>query len=254
MLLTSSDGTRIAYDMQGKGPALLLLPGLAEQRKIWHVLGYVDRLCSDFQVITFDRRGMGESDAPTDPEAYSLEKMLDDIYRVADACHAEHFLLWGHSFGGSQVLQLAARSRRVTRAVVAGSFFGRVYPEERVGPIVEELQELLAAQQEGRLEQLGLSSEEMAWMEQRNIAAMIACWQASIAWPPVEPQDILCPILIYAGIEDHRVVEPLIAREKEIEAAGITLKIFQHLDHEQEIREKEVVFPTASAFLQRTLL
>ena len=65
MFLTSPDGTRIAYDVQGNGPALLLLPGLAERRRIWQELGYVDRLCNHFQVITMDRRGMGESDLPT---------------------------------------------------------------------------------------------------------------------------------------------------------------------------------------------
>jgi pimeloyl-ACP methyl ester carboxylesterase len=84
MFLTSSDGTRIAYDVQGHGPALLLLPGLTERREIWQELGYVDRLCQHFQVMTMDRRGMGESDLPTEPGAYTVEKLLDDIYCVAD--------------------------------------------------------------------------------------------------------------------------------------------------------------------------
>lgn len=250
MFLTSSDGTRLAYDVQGEGPALLLLSGFAESRQIWHDLGYVNRLRPHFQVITIDRRGMGESDQPTEPDAYALANMLDDICCIADACNAEHFLLWGHSFGGSQVLQLAAQSQRVVRAVVAGSFFGRVYPEERIGPIIAELKEILAAQKEKRIEHLGLTDEELAWLEQRNIPAMIACWQALISWPVVEPRDICCPLLVYAGTDDHRVVEPLLERQEEIEVAAISLQIFDHLDHEQELREIDIVYPSVLAFLQ----
>jgi len=176
--------------------------------------------------------------------------MLDDICCVADACKAEHFLVWGHSFGGSQTLQLASRSHRVTRAVVAGSFFGCVYPEERINPIVEELKEVLLAQREGRLEDLGLTGEDIVWFAQRSIPAMIACWQALISWPAIEPRAIHCPILIYAGTDDHRVVEPLLERQKEMETAGISLQIFDHLDHEQELSEIEVVFPSALSFLR----
>ncbi|WP_371865696.1 alpha/beta fold hydrolase [Dictyobacter kobayashii] len=53
--------------------------------------------------------------------------MLADIFEVADACEAENFLVWGHSFGASLTLLLASRSSRISRAVAAGSFFGRVY-------------------------------------------------------------------------------------------------------------------------------
>jgi pimeloyl-ACP methyl ester carboxylesterase len=252
MFLTSADGTKIAYDVLGEGPALLLLPGFAEGRQIWRELGYIDRLHHSFQVITMDRRGMGESDLPTEPSAYTVEKLLDDICSVADACRAEHFLMWGHSFGGSQTLQLAARSDRVTRAIVAGSFFGRVYPDERIGPFVAELQEILTAQREGHLDRLGMEPEEQTWFEQRNLPAMIACWQAIVSWPVVEPHEMQCPLFVYAGSADDRVVTPLLRRQREIETAGISLRIFDHLDHEQELSEIEVVFSSALAFLRST--
>ncbi|HZU69535.1 MAG TPA: alpha/beta hydrolase [Ktedonobacteraceae bacterium] len=220
------------------------------RRQIWQELGYVDRLCQHFQVMTMDRRGMGESDLPTEPGAYTVEKLLDDIYRVADACGAQHFLMWGHSFGGSQTLHLAARSNRITRAVVAGSFFGRVYPEERIEPIVAELQHILAAQREGNLASLDMEPEEQTLVEQRNIPALIACWQALVSWPVVEPDEVRCPLLVYAGSRDDRVVKPLLERQHEMEKAGISLHIFEHLDHEQELSERDIVFPPAFAFLR----
>jgi pimeloyl-ACP methyl ester carboxylesterase len=41
---TSVDGTRIAYDVTGSGPALMLLHGAGKTRRDWHTLGYVERL------------------------------------------------------------------------------------------------------------------------------------------------------------------------------------------------------------------
>jgi len=41
---TSADGYRIAYDSSGTGPALILLHGGGQNRRIWHDHGYVARL------------------------------------------------------------------------------------------------------------------------------------------------------------------------------------------------------------------
>ncbi|GAC1422395.1 MAG: hypothetical protein PVSMB2_04210 [Ktedonobacteraceae bacterium] len=43
--------------------------------------------------------------------------------------------------------------------------------------------------------------------------------------------------------------KPLQEWRKDIETAGLTLRVFEHLDHEQEIRAIETVFPPAFAFL-----
>ena len=41
---TSPDGTRIAYDVTGKGPVVMLLHGGGQTRKVWHEQGYVERI------------------------------------------------------------------------------------------------------------------------------------------------------------------------------------------------------------------
>jgi pimeloyl-ACP methyl ester carboxylesterase len=56
---TSPDGTRIAYDVTGTGPALMLLHGGMQTRRVWHDLGSVDRLRPRFSVVTVDLRGNG---------------------------------------------------------------------------------------------------------------------------------------------------------------------------------------------------
>src|SRR5690606_35870492 len=64
LMATSPDGTRIAYEVTGTGPALMLIHGGGQTRRSWNDMGYVDRLKDKFTVITLDRRGHGESGKP----------------------------------------------------------------------------------------------------------------------------------------------------------------------------------------------
>jgi pimeloyl-ACP methyl ester carboxylesterase len=251
MFITSPDNVRIAYDIQGTGPTLLLLPGFQEKRQIWHEVGYVERLSREFTVITMDRRGIGESDMPTTPDMYTVEKMLADINTVLDICNVDRFLIWGHSFGGSISTQLATRSERLMRAVIAGSFFGRVYNEKRVNEIVEGWENVLKAQQEGNLKSLDIDADEEAYIKQVNIPATVACWRALVLWPVIEPREVRCPALVYSGANDERVTKPLQERQQDIEAVGMQLLIFDDMDHEEEISKIEVVLPPVLAFLRK---
>ena len=100
----SADGTRIAYEVCGSGPSLLLVHGGGTSRLDWYQAGFVDRLRASFAVITLDLRGHGESDAPIDPVDYSIDLLCRDLLAVADACGAGRFSLWGMSYGGKSGL------------------------------------------------------------------------------------------------------------------------------------------------------
>jgi len=108
----SPDGTRVAYDRSGTGPAIMLLHGGGSTRQEWHKAGYVSRLREKFTVITMDLRGHGETGMHTNPEYYTPEKMGQDILAVADACGFEHFILWGMSYGGNVSRYLAQTAHR----------------------------------------------------------------------------------------------------------------------------------------------
>ena len=93
MFATSTDGVRIAYEVHGTGPALLLLHGFSNDRRLWTKHRWIVHLQPTFTVITMDMRGCGDSDAPLIPNAYQVEQHLADVDAVADACHVDQFRL-----------------------------------------------------------------------------------------------------------------------------------------------------------------
>src|ERR1017187_689225 len=96
---TSSDGTRIAYDVAGCGRALLLLHGGGQDRQAWRKAGWTERLTGRFCVIAIDIRGNGESPKPPDPAAYSIDRLCEDILAVAPNVHCNHAEATGKAFG-----------------------------------------------------------------------------------------------------------------------------------------------------------
>ncbi len=65
---------RIAYDLTGQGPAVVLQHGFLDNRQSWQAFGYVDALADSFTVITVDSLGHGDSDKPSDAGCYVREQ------------------------------------------------------------------------------------------------------------------------------------------------------------------------------------
>ena len=222
MFATSSDGVRIAYDVHGTGPVLLLLHGFSNDRRLWTKHGWIEHLQPAFTVITMDMRGCGDSDVPLVPNAYQMEQHLADVEAVADACHVNRFRLWGWSFGGTLGLHLAARSSRLQRAVIAGTYFGRLFTEAYVQRrLAEAVQPVMRAR-----------------------------WHGVQAWPGVEPEDVQCPTLVYTGAADGNVVGHLQRQRAAMEAAGVSLHVLDNLSHGGLVSAVDVVAPLILPFLQ----
>jgi pimeloyl-ACP methyl ester carboxylesterase len=122
---TSADGTTIAFERTGDGPALLLLGGAFNTRA--SAAGLARLLADDFTVVTVDRRGRGDSgdasaqEAPggfrladtSDREA-AVAREVADVRAVIDAVGGTA-LLYGHSSGGALALEAAAALTDDTR-------------------------------------------------------------------------------------------------------------------------------------------
>jgi pimeloyl-ACP methyl ester carboxylesterase len=103
------DGVRIAWEAYGSGrPAIVFLPSapIVHARQ-WK--GQVPYLSRRHRVVTFDGRGNGRSDRPTDPEAYREPVMVGDVERVMDARGTAAAVLVGLCGDGVwRAIQLAA--------------------------------------------------------------------------------------------------------------------------------------------------
>jgi pimeloyl-ACP methyl ester carboxylesterase len=113
---TAGDGARIAYQVEGEGPALLLLAGQANNHHWW------DGVREDFEpirtTITFDYRGTGKSGKPETP--YSTELFAQDALAVLDALQVAEADVYGTSMGGRTAQLLAARAPERVRRLVLG--------------------------------------------------------------------------------------------------------------------------------------
>ncbi len=252
----SPDGLRIAYDCTGNGPAIVLLHGGGADRLMWHEVNYVERLAAGYTVITLDFRGHGESDLPTDPAAYTPEKLGGDVLAVANACGVDRFTLWGMSFGGKVGRYLAQRSDRVQRIIIMGIPFGSaVTPEmhQDIFAFCEKWPPILEAQRAGTLDPETLSPENREFMAELNVAVIMAWGSAMLDWPSLEPADLPCPALWLVGSEDPAAAASAREYAGSLDDTTVQLQVVDDLDHQGLFLEIDRVFPTMLAFTQSQL-
>jgi pimeloyl-ACP methyl ester carboxylesterase len=111
--VTSRDGTEIAYDRTGAGPALIVVDGALCSRSFGPSPKLAPLLGRHFTVYTYDRRGRGESG---DTPPYSPAREVDDIAALIDAAGGSAFLL-GLSSGAALALEAAASGLPVNSVV-----------------------------------------------------------------------------------------------------------------------------------------
>jgi pimeloyl-ACP methyl ester carboxylesterase len=103
--VTSNDGTPIAFDKAGRGPALIIVGGALSDRTMNGDTTLVAALKDHFTVITYDRRGRGESG---DVQPYAVDREIDDIAALIENAGGTA-RLFGVSSGAALALQAAAK-------------------------------------------------------------------------------------------------------------------------------------------------
>jgi pimeloyl-ACP methyl ester carboxylesterase len=108
----------LSVEESGSGDPVVLIHGLACGKRMW--FHQVRALRPSFRVITYDQRGHGLSDAPSDPALYSPAHLAGDLVGLLDALKIERAAVVGFSLGGGPALALAAAApARVSRLVLA---------------------------------------------------------------------------------------------------------------------------------------
>ncbi|MFI5711877.1 alpha/beta fold hydrolase [Kribbella sp. NPDC051620] len=107
----SADGTTIAYDRYGSGTPLILVNGALSDRSGSQPLA--EALAPDFTVISYDRRGRGDSG---DTSPYSVAREIQDLRALIDAVGGSA-AVYGHS-SGAALTAIAASSLPITSVVL----------------------------------------------------------------------------------------------------------------------------------------
>ena len=116
--VTASDGVRLYAEAHGAGTPLVLSPALLTTHENWRPQ-IAPLVAAGCQVVLWDYRGHGGSDAPDDPSAYSMERVVADLAEVLDAlAPGAPAVLGGLSFGGLASLHFALRFPERVRALL----------------------------------------------------------------------------------------------------------------------------------------
>lgn len=138
-MVTSRDGTQIAFDQSGVGPTIILVVGAFNDRTTGTPLARF--LEPHFTVVTYDRRGRGESG---DTAPYAVEREIDDLdaliaHAGGSAC------VFGYSSGAILALRAAADRRAISRL----AFYDPPPTGTTAGALAPQLSALIAAGRRG---------------------------------------------------------------------------------------------------------
>jgi pimeloyl-ACP methyl ester carboxylesterase len=106
---------RMHYEVAGAGDPVLMINGLSAPAANWAL--QVKTLAEHFQVITFDNRGVGETDLPPEP-VYTMAQLADDAAALLRHLKIARAHVIGASMGGTIAQELALRHSRLVRSLV----------------------------------------------------------------------------------------------------------------------------------------
>ena len=120
MPFATVNGTRIFYRLEGQSgkPVLVFSHSISTDHGMW--AQQAADLLPHFQILRYDTRGHGASDAPAGE--YSIELLGCDLVALTDLLGIANFVFCGLSLGGAIGQWLAAHvSDRLTRLVLANT-------------------------------------------------------------------------------------------------------------------------------------
>ncbi len=127
--IEAKDGTQLHVKDMGKGRPVVLIHG-------WPLTGDMFEyqtlalLGAGFRVITYDRRGFGQSGHPAD--GYNYDVFADDLASVIESLDLQSVSLVGFSMGGGEIARYLSRhgADRISKAVLVASVAPYLFKDE----------------------------------------------------------------------------------------------------------------------------
>ena len=229
-----SDGLRIAYDDLGEGEPILLLHGFAADRRLnWKATGWYDLLSkAGYRVIAADARGHGQSDKPTDPDAYKPARIAGDTIRLMNHLGIRKAHLFGYSMGGRNAAWLLYRHPgRFMSGIIAGAGMNVL----KVGdPASWEARGYRLTADNRKTKSLAIPSMEKFYQRATGrggrLGALAACLLGS--FPGIEPAALArvrAPVLVICGEKDTTSGSPIPLAESIPGARAVVIPGRNHL-------------------------
>jgi len=259
--LARNGDVRLGYVVRGRsGPPLLFVTGYMARRQVWAL--QVAHFSRFRQVLTYDRRGSGDSDRPAD--GYGLEPQVDDLIAVADAAGWDRFDLVGHSMGGFIAMAFASRfPQRVRRlALLATAPYRTTRSDFGVGVFITENGEPPHWDENGirRAVELLIPEPDATWLRmemRRTIPEHSDPVQAAKTFAAFEGVDlrpelhhITAPVLILHGTWDN-VVPSEVGHKLSAEIPGARFEVLDELGHMLMVTGARTVNAALEEFLGR---
>jgi len=122
-------------------PPVILLHGFPESHRTWR--GIVPLLQGQFRLVMPDQRGFGGSDAPSEVDEYRIDKVIADLFALADALRIGDFALVGHDWGGAAAWAAAIKGdSRITRLAIINAPHPVIFQRS----LIEDAQQRAASQ------------------------------------------------------------------------------------------------------------
>ena len=194
-------------------PVLIFLHGFPESHRTWR--HQVAQFSKNFRCIAPDQRGYRGSSKPPAVEDYTPDKLVGDIFLLADALGVERFTVIGHDWGGAiawGVALMGQMNGRVTRAVVANAPHPAIFQRLLyTNPVQREASQYMRGFRDPANDALvrehglgGILLQEIRWdapdkMEPEERAQLLEEWQdrdaafAMLNWYRASPIDIPAP-------------------------------------------------------------
>jgi pimeloyl-ACP methyl ester carboxylesterase len=255
--VSSKDGTQIAFDRSGEGPALILVDGALCSRSFGPMGPLAALLAPRFTVYTYDRRGRGDSG---DTSPFAVEREVEDIEALITEAGGSAYV-YGISSGAALALEAARQlPTKITKLalyeppVSLDQDYVRQFKEYRT-----RLDELLAAGRRGDAVELfmrlvGAGDEGVAGMRQSPVWPAFEAVAPTLAYdaaalgdgsvPTERAASVATPTLVMAG----GATLPFIQQAAQALAGALPHAQHRTLDGQTHEVAAEALAPVLAAF------
>lgn len=256
--IQSKDGTTLAYDVYGSGPALIYITGASCFRSFMPVVQDAKAFAAAFTVYNYDRRGRGDS---TDTQPYAIEREVEDIEALIDAAGGKASL-YGHSSGAVLALEAALRlGDKVDKVVMYDTSYAHDEVEKaEYNTLSQQVHKLLRDGKNGQammtfLKGIGMPKLFVYMLRfmpgWKTMAALAPTLAYDIALtrdlPPLDrASQVTVPVQVMVGEKSpaglHEVASQL--------AKAIPLATFIQLEGQDHMANAKALLPTLISFLK----